>query len=576
MNLNLSYRELHKLAKDLPRANNAIKIAVLGNHTTNFFCKALENHLLLAGYDPSIFEGDYDQIDMTLIDESSQLYNFNPEFVIVFESTLTIKDNFYAIKSNLDRSQYYKQLSNKAKSRVSHLKNNNCNAKIIYLSYELIDDALYGNLFSKIPHSFYNQLWKANNALINISENENSFYLFDINKHLSGTTNHRDWPAYINSDLHYSIDTFAELSYHVTLFLKALKGNFKKCLILDLDNTIWGGIIGDDGIDNIQVGALGIGKAFTKLQKWVKELKDRGIIISVCSKNNEDVAKTPFLEHSEMILKLEDISVFVANWNNKADNIRYIQEVLNIGFDSMVFIDDNPAERDIVKQSLPLVTVPDLPEDPALYLPYLSSLNLFETASYSDNDKDRTLQYQQEAERRKSITSVTNMDDYLKSLEMVGTIESFKVEDIPRIAQLTQRSNQFNLRTKRYTDEDITRFKNSDNYLTYSIKLKDKFGDYGLISVVILKKINKTTFFIDTWIMSCRVLKRGVEFFALNKIVKDLLNSNISILTGEYLETQKNHLVSDLLDNLSFSKIDEGFKYKLELNHFNPIKNHIS
>ncbi len=574
MDLNLSFRELQKLVKNFPKSNNLLKIAVLGNHTTTFFCKALENQLILAGYDPHILEGDYDQIDITLIDGESILYEFNPEIIIIFESTLKIKDSFYAKKSNEERSEFYNDLANNAKNRIAYLNENNSNAKIIYSSYELIDDELYGNLFSKISHSFYNQLWKANNSIIEISENENNFYVFDINKHIKNFNNYRDWPAYINSDLHYTIDAFAHFSGQMTLFIKALKGNFKKCLILDLDNTTWGGIIGDDGIDNIQIGTLGIGKAFTKLQIWVKELKERGIIIAVCSKNNEDIAKEPFLKHSEMVLKLEDISVFVANWNNKADNIRYIQEVLNIGFDSMVFIDDNPAERDIVKQILPQVSVPDLPEDPALYLPYLTNLNLFETASFSSNDKDRTLQYQQEAERKKLITSVTNMDDYLKSLEMIGEITHFKPEDLSRIAQLTQRSNQFNLRTKRYTDDDITHYMNSKNHITYSIKLKDKFGDYGLISVIILEKKDNNTFFIDTWIMSCRVLKRGVEYFVINQIIAELLHKKITNLTGEYLETLKNHLVSDLLDKLSFDKFNEN-KYKIEIKNFKPFKHNI-
>ncbi|SFD07739.1 HAD-IIIC family phosphatase [Algibacter pectinivorans] len=575
MDFNLSFRALQKLAKDFPKSNTAIKIAVLGNHTTTFFCKAIENQLVLAGFNPNIFEADFDQIDITLIDASSKLYDFNPEIIIIFESTLKIKDDFYALKSNEARAQFHNDLLNKAKNRIDFLNKNNSSAKIIYASYELLDDELYGNLFSKVPHSFYNQLWKANTALINISENENNFYVFDINKHIKNIDAYRDWPAYINSDLHYTIDTFAHFSYHMTLFIKALKGSFKKCLIIDLDNTTWGGIIGDDGIDKIQIGNLGIGKAFTKLQKWIKELKERGIIIAVCSKNTEEVAKEPFIKHSEMVLKLEDISIFVANWNNKADNIRYIQEVLNIGFDSMVFIDDNPAERDIVKQSLPLVTVPNLPEDPALYLPYLTDLNLFETASFSSNDKDRTLQYQQEAERKKLITSVTNMDDYLKSLEMIGEIKSFNSEDVSRIAQLTQRSNQFNLRTKRYTDEDIIHFMNSENHVTYSIKLKDKFGDYGLISVIILEKTDANTFFIDTWIMSCRVLKRGVEYFAMNQIVEQLLQVNASNLIGEYLETPKNKLVSDLLDKLSFTKTNE-INYNTELKEFNNFKHFIS
>ncbi|GAA4278942.1 HAD-IIIC family phosphatase [Aquimarina mytili] len=572
----LSFRELQKEAKKVDTNAREIKVAVLGNHTTTFFSKALKNQLTVAGFETQIYESDYDQIDITIIDAQSGLYEFDPEVIVIFESALKLKDKFYALDDNQGRTQFYNDVNDSVKNRISLIRANNSKAKIIYFTYELLDDHLYGNLFSKIPHSFYKQLWKINNSILNLSEEEQGFYVFEINKYLQGTSGYRDWPAYINSDLHYSIDTFAVLTYHVTQFVKALKGNFKKCLILDLDNTTWGGIIGDDGIENIQVGSLGIGKAFSRLQKWAKELKERGIILAICSKNTEEVAKEPFEKHSEMILRLKDISVFVANWKNKADNIRYIQEVLNIGFDSMVFIDDNPAERDIVRQSLPEVTVPELPEDPALYLPYLTSLNLFETASYSDNDKDRTVQYQQEAERKKLISSVTNMDDYLKSLEMEGVIENFEEKDVSRIAQLTQRSNQFNLRTQRYTENDIKEFMTSENHLTYSVKLKDKFGDYGLISVIILEKKEDNSFFVDTWIMSCRVLKRGVEYYAMNKIVADVVDRGAEIIVGEYLETPKNKLVSDLLEKLSFESTGAKNIYQLNRTNYKPFNNYIS
>lgn len=575
MNPIFSFRELQKEAKKKTNNTTDIKVAVLGNHTTTFFVKALENQLTLAGYNPIMFESDYDQIDITIIDTDSELYKFNPEIIIVFESSLKLKDKFYSIEGNTNLEDFYKTESEVVKNRVNNLRSNGCNAKIVYFSYELLDDELYGNLFSKISHSFYNNLWQLNTELINYSKTELDFYVFDINKYLKGNSNYRDWTSYINSDLHYSIDTFAKISYFLAQFLKAFKGSFKKCLILDLDNTTWGGIIGDDGLENIQVGSLGIGKAFTKLQKWAKLLKERGVILAICSKNNEDIAKEPFEKHSEMVLRLDDISIFVANWKNKADNIRYIQEVLNIGFDSMVFLDDNPAERHIVRESLPAVTVPELPEDPAYYIPYIESLNLFETVSYSENDKDRTAQYQQEAKRKKLIASVTNMDDYLKSLEMKGIIAPFNNDDVPRIAQLTQRSNQFNLRTQRYTEKDITEFMNSENHLTYSIKLKDKFGDYGLISVIILEKKDDDSFFVDTWIMSCRVLKRDVEHFALNKIVEDVTKKGVNKITGEYLQTPKNKLVADLLDKLTFTKDKTDNNYILNILDYKSLNNYI-
>jgi len=570
-----SFRELNKLARQCnPKNGPTIRIAILGNHTTTFFIKALVNQLKVSGFDANVYEADYDQIDLNIIDDKSDLYRHDPEIIIIFESTFKLRDHFYNLKENHLRSNYSVDIEKQYVNRMAALDNNCPNAKVVCFSYELFDDQIYGNLFSKVDEGFYNQLWKINSSLLELSRNTPNFYVFEINKYLNTMNVHRDWAGMINSDLHYTIDTFTIFAHYLTSFLKALKGVFKKCLILDLDNTMWGGIIGDDGIDNIQIGSLGIGKAFTLVQKWAKSLKERGVILAVCSKNTEGIAKEPFEKHEEMVLRLDDISVFVANWKNKADNIRYIQEVLNIGFDSMVFIDDNPAERDIVRQSIPEVTVPELPEDPADYFSFLSKANLFDTASYSVNDKDRTLQYQQEARRRKMKTATTNMADYLKSLEMEGEIAPFSESDVPRIAQLTQRSNQFNLRTKRYTDGDIIAFMESSNFVTYSVKLKDRFGDYGLISVIILEKVNDKTLFVDTWIMSCRVLKRDVEHFAINHIVQRAIEDNIFEIHGEYIETAKNGLVSDLLTKLTFC--DENGKNILATRNFKNLENHIS
>jgi FkbH-like protein len=341
-----------------------------------------------------------------------------------------------------------------------------------------------------------------------------------------------------------------------------------------LDNTLWGGIIGDDGMDGIQIGNLGIGEVFTKLQDWFKQLKQRGIILAVCSKNEEAAAREPFEKHPDMVLRMDDIAVFVANWDNKADNIRYIQSVLNIGFDSMVFLDDNPVERKIVRDHLPEVAVPELPEDAADYLTFLQQLNLFETASVTEEDSDRTRQYQEESKRVSIKKSFVNEDEFLKSLEMTAKCNAFEKLEIPRIAQLSQRSNQFNLRTERYTEEDIYRIVNSAEYFSISFKLADAFGDYGLVSIVILEKKNDQDLFINTWLMSCRVLKRGLEQLVLNEIMEIAEAYNFGRVIGEYLPSQKNQMVKDHYKGLGFDQSDIASQWILNVgtyqkrNHF--------
>ena len=305
---------------------------------------------------------------------------------------------------------------------------------------------------------------------------------------------------------------------------------------------------------------------------WVKKLRQRGIIICVASKNNEETAKEPFEKHPDMVLKLDDIAVFQANWETKVDNIRTIQSILNIGFDSMVFLDDNPFERNIVRENIKGITVPELPEDPGEYLEYLYSLNLFETASYSNADKDRTKQYQVEAKRVSLSKTFTNEADFLKSLNMVSTVSGFTKFNTPRVAQLSQRSNQFNLRTVRYTEADITVLAEDPHVIDLSFTLEDKFGDNGLIAVIIMKKHDEDTLFVDTWFMSCRVLKRGMENFTLNMMVERAKAAGYKKIVGEYLPTPKNKMVENHYTGLGFAKVEgtDTAQYELDVESYQP------
>jgi FkbH-like protein len=363
--------------------------------------------------------------------------------------------------------------------------------------------------------------------------------------------------VYMSTEMVLSVNALPYVASRIVDIIGAIRGQFKKCLILDLDNTVWGGVIGDDGLEGIELGhGLGIGKAFTEFQMWVKKLKQRGIIVCVASKNNEETAKEPFEKHPDMVLKLDDIAVFMANWETKVDNIRAIQGILNISFDSMVFLDDNPFERNMVRENIPGITVPELPEDPGKYLEYLYSLNLFETASYSLADKDRTKQYQVEAKRVSLAKTFTNEADFLKSLNMVSTVSGFTKFNTPRVAQLSQRSNQFNLRTIRYTEADIEKMAADPDVVDLSFTLEDKFGDNGVVSVVIGHK-NGDVLDLDLWIMSCRVLKRDMEFAMMDELVHRAREAGIKIIHGYYYPTAKNKMVKDFYGLMGFELINE-------------------
>ncbi len=549
-NFDLTFNTLKKNLKKDFTTLKTIKVCILGDSATQFLNQALRGYGYELGCNFEIYEADYNQIDAQILDISSPLYTFKPQFTLIFSSVQKLEKQFVKSSRTQFANEQIKQLELYQSTITQHF-----NTTILYFNFPELIDTVFGNYANKVEQSFSFQVRKLNYELMLFSQRTPTIHIIDyaaISSHY-GKTFLTDAKMYYTADMVLSMDALPIIAKTVGNYIQAINGQFKKCLIIDLDNTMWGGIIGDDGLEGIEIGDLGIGKAFTELQYWFKELKERGIILAVCSKNEEATAKEPFEKHPDMVLHLEDIAVFVANWNNKADNIRYIQQVLNIGFDSMVFLDDNPAEREIVRTNLPAVLVPELPEDPSLYLEYLSKLNLFETASYSAEDKLRTLQYQEEAGRVSAQKNFTNEDDFLKSLQMTSEVKAFDTFSIPRVAQLSQRSNQFNLRTVRYTEASVLQISESPQHITRSFNLVDKFGNNGLIALIVLEKQNENLF-IETWLMSCRVLKRGMENFTLNTLMEIAKEQGFKKLVGEYLPTAKNTMVKDHYEKLGFTE----------------------
>lgn len=550
-----SFKELKKQASIADGVKgNVVKVALLGDSATQLLATAIRGEAVDRGVALSFFEAEFNQVERQLLDPTSDYYAFQAEFTILFQSTHKLLEHY----SLLPPASY----ASLADERLAFIRNA-CEmipGKIICYNYPEIGDTVFGSYANKVPASFTYQVRKLNYELMNLSQQFPNLFICDLaeiqNKY--GRDYCFDSSVYVGTEMLLSLDILPFVASRTVDIIAAIQGRFNKCLILDLDNTLWGGVVGDDGWEGIQIGhGLGIGKAFTEFQEWIKKLKNRGVIICVCSKNDEDKAKEPFEKNPEMVLRLEDIAVFIANWDNKADNIRTIQRILNIGFDSMVFLDDNPFERNMVRENVPGVTVPELPEDPGDYLEYLYSLNLFETASFSSADKDRTKQYQVEAQRVSLAKSFANEDDFLESLNMVSEVRGFDAFNTPRVAQLSQRSNQFNLRTVRYTEDQIRLLGADPNVIDLSFTLEDKFGDNGLIAVVIMKPMDAKTLFVDTWFMSCRVLKRGMENFTLNTLVKRARAAGYKKIVGEYLPTAKNAMVQDHYLNLGFSPLKD-------------------
>lgn len=564
-------KDFNALKKNLKKDFSTLKeirLALLGDSSTQLLHQAIRGMGFEEGFNLQIWEADFDQIELQVHDPRSALYAANPQVIVLYRASHKLLNKYNKLSTDKRLELADREMQAIASLRESIRANSSAN--IVYFNYNEIDDSIYGNFTASNPSSFLYQLRKLNYELMCLAEKLSDFHICDLSsiQNQLGRNMLFNPGIYVNTEILLSIEALPFVAQRTVSILGTLSGKVKKCLVLDLDNTLWGGIIGDEGLENLQLGSLGIGKSFTEFQYWIKKLKQRGLILAVCSKNDEDIAKKPFTDHPDMVLKLEDIAVFVANWKNKVDNLHYIQKVLNIGFDSMVFLDDNPFERNIVREHIKNIVVPELPEDPALYLEYLYGLNLFETISVSTEDLGRTELYQTEALRAEAQNGFTDESSFLESLEMFSDVQPFNDYNAPRVVQLSQRSNQFNLRTLRYSPVDIEQLKLSDSFFNFTFTLRDKFGDNGLICVVSVRKKDELTGFVENWFMSCRVLKRGMEEFVLNTIMEHLKDRGFRILEGEYIPSARNTMVADHYHKLGF-KEDNGL-WKLDVQTYSP------
>ncbi|MDQ6610185.1 MAG: HAD-IIIC family phosphatase, partial [Bacteroidota bacterium] len=489
---------------------SSIRLAVLCDHASQHLVVALKGDGIDRKTIVEIYEADYNQIEQQVFDKGAALYSFEPEVVLLSKSTHKLLDDFYATPVE-ERHGFAQKMIVHFQTLMVTMQER-LKTTIILTNFLEVNDGVFGNYANNVAVSFLYQVRKLNLLLMEESQKQKGLLIADVQSLISeaGLLKAVDQKNLVKADLIWSLEFLPTVARTIIGLIEATLGKIKKCIVLDLDNTLWGGVIGDDGLEGIQIGDFGIGKAFSRFQKWIKELKRRGIIVCICSKNNETVAKEVFEKHPDTILGLDDIAVFAANWNNKVDNLHFIKNALNIGFDAMVFIDDNPFERGMVKEGIPELEVPEMPEDPVDYLPFLQSLNLFETVSYTSEDEHRTVLYKQEAERVTYQHIYKNEEEYLAGLQMIAEIKSLDAFTLPRAAQLSQRSNQFNLRTIRYNEAELKSMILSADYFPFVVALKDRFGNYGVISFVVLKK-DAENIFIENWTMSCRVLKRGVE-----------------------------------------------------------------
>jgi FkbH-like protein len=549
-----------------------LKLAMMGGSSLYPLHELLEHLCETQGTPVEVWLGDYDNYVSEIMDEASGLYSFAPEVVCLLPAENRCK---YSGRLTDSRAAQQAEAARTAEAVLDLARKVNAKtgAEVILANFKLPSRHDLGGYRSRTLGSDWTfRKWVNLEMGLNAPSGARIWDLEFLANRIGGlqAADPRGW---FETKQPGSPALLFELAREAAHLIASLKRAPKKVLVLDLDNTLWGGVVAEDGLEGIELGDTSPrGEAFKAFQKYAASLKDRGVLLAVCSKNDFEKAAEPFEKHPEMVLRMADIVSFKANWEPKSENIRRMARELNLGLDSFVFVDDNPAEIDIVRQFAPEVTTILLGPDPSEYVAQLQDCRLFEPAGITAEDVERTSQYRAEAERKALEASVTDMDSYLSSLGMEGTLSEFTVVDAPRVSQLINKSNQFNLTTRRRSEAEVLALMNDAGFVGYSMRLRDRFGDHGLISIVIGKKA-EGTMEIDTWLMSCRVLKRQVEEEVLNELARLAKLRGCNRLEGIYLPTAKNEMVRDFYARMGFTLTGEsGAKrqFALKLDDFQP------
>ena len=562
----LHINQIHHLAKVVTIAQKGNKdlkplkpfsLGIVSNATTSIIVPALVATAARYGFSLMVHEAPYGQAAQVALGEVEAFKGVVMDAILIAidYKGLPIQDNTPSFGENTDAVHKALDHLNMIRTQLKQ----RYDAPCIMQTCAHEPESFFGNFDVQVnntPRQFTNIF---NSALVNDVVGTEDF-LLDVAAiaETVGLANWHDPVMYHMAKLPFAQKLVPFYAEQVCRIIAAMSGKARRALILDLDNTLWGGTIGDDGLDGIELSqGNALGEAYLAVQHTVLKLRQRGIVLAVCSKNNDATARIPFREHPDMLLDENHIAVFQANWEEKVSNIQFIAETLNLGLESIVFLDDNPVERDRVRYYLPEVAVPELPEDPAYYPRTLLAAGYFEAVYFSDEDKNRVENYQANAKRIALRETVTDLNTYLKTLQMTAILRPFDEDGIKRIVQLISKTNQFNLTTPRYNESQARDFMKNDQYFTLQVRLADAFGDNGMVSVVICKK-SAEEWFIDTWLMSCRVLGRRLEEVVFYEIVKAAKLEGVKKITGVYIPTERNEIVRGHYLKLGFEALNTG------------------
>jgi len=553
-------RKRQVLKKELLKPTNLVptRIAILGGSTTTEVKSMLELFLLAQGIQPAFYESGYNRYSEDVEFENPDLWHFKPNIVLIHTTWRNISEFPELLEAEGEVEQRVRGEMARFESLWEKI-HTELGALIIQNNFDLPRLRPLGNLEASESFGRVNFVLRLNAEFAKYARTHSRFLINDI-LYLSTQVGQAAWfrnSYWYNFHMAVSPTATVALAHNVAAMVKSVYGKSKKCLVLDLDNTLWGGIIGEDGVENLILGKdHPVGEAFLDFQRYVKGLQRRGVILAACSKNDAENAKEGF-SHPDSVLKLEDFSAFKANWDPKPENIRAIATELNIGLDSIVFVDDNPAERDFVAEQLPEVAVPNVGADVSAYAEVLEHERYFEVDKVVQDDLSRSAYYSSNAERSAGQAKFSNYGEFLESLEMTAEIAPFLPVYLERITQLINKTNQFNLTTRRYTSAEVVAIAGDPGFITLYGRLADKFGDNGLVSVLIGQILNETVQ-IDLWLMSCRVLKREMEFAMFDVLVEQCQARAIHKIVGVYIPSKKNGMVAGHYASLGFRPVGDA------------------
>jgi FkbH-like protein len=559
----------------LPRpgaADAPLKLAILGGCNLYPLHELLTHLLETAGVACELLLGDYDNYVAEIMEPYGALYEFRPQVVCLLPAAQRCKYPGALIDAR-DAAQAAANAVARQVLQLCRTVHERTKADVLLANFMLPSRCDLGEFRTRTLTSPWNfRKWV--NLELGLSAPP-FVHVLDLEflANRKGALAAEDARGWFESKQPCSPALLVDVCHEASHLILGLRTAPKKVLALDLDNTLWGGVVADDGLEGIEIGDTSPrGEAFKAFQKYILTLKERGVLLAVCSKNDYARAIEPFEKHPEMVLRSGDFVSFKANWKPKSDNLHQMAKELQLGLDSFVFVDDNPAEIDIVRQFAPTVATILLDGDPANYVGQLQDCRWFEPHGITNEDAQRTAHYRAESERQALMASAADMDSYLESLAMKAVIRDFTPVDVPRLAQLINKSNQFNLTTHRWTETEVQALIGLPDYVCFSVRLQDRFGDHGLISIVI-GRVGGDALEIDTWLMSCRVLNRQVEETVLNELVRRARVKGCSRLEGIYLPSGKNEMVRDHYPRMGFeirTVTPERSEFLLELNSFRP------